>query len=144
MAPTIAEKSVRYEEARADLAASAESLKARFEAGEDVVKLVHARTGVIDSVLVGLWRDHVTAPGAALIAVGGYGRGELHPYSDIDVMLLLPDNVSREDEEGLATFVTALWDIGLEIGHSVRTVEQCLEQATADLTVATRLMAARL
>jgi [protein-PII] uridylyltransferase len=144
LAQTIVDKSVSYAEARASLAAAADSLQARFEAGEDVVELVHARAGIIDSVLVGLWQEHVAATGAALIAVGGYGRGELHPYSDIDVMLLLPDDVSRDDEEGLAAFVTALWDIGLEIGHSVRTVAQCLEHATADLTVATTLMEARL
>ena len=143
MVQTIADKSVAYAEHRARLAAAAEDLQARFAAGDDVVELVHARAEVIDQVLIELWQEHVDAPGAALIAVGGYGRGELHPYSDIDVMLLLPDDLPKDQEEGLAAFVTALWDIGLEIGHSVRTVAQCLEQATADLTVATTLMEAR-
>ncbi len=144
MVQTIAEQPMAYTELRARLAASTADLQTRFEAGDAIVELVHARAGVIDQILIELWQHHVEAPGAALIAVGGYGRGELHPYSDIDVMLLLPDDLPKNDEEGLAAFVTALWDIGLEIGHSVRTVEQCLEQATADLTVATTLMEARL
>ena len=144
MAQTIADKPFDYAAVRASLAASVDHLTARFRAGDSVVDLVHERAAVIDEVLIGLWRQHVTAPGAALIAVGGYGRGELHPYSDVDVMLLLPDDFAKDDEEGLTTFVTALWDIGLEIGHSVRTVAQCLEEASADLTVATTLMEARL
>ena len=144
MVQMIADQSEVYKEFRARLTASTEDLQARFEAGDDIVELVHARAGIIDQVLIELWQQHVETPGAALIAVGGYGRGELHPYSDIDVMLLLPDDLPKTDEEGLAAFVTALWDIGLEVGHSVRTVEQCLEQASADLTVATTLMEARL
>ena len=98
----------------------------------------------IDAVLVDLWNSQVGERGAALVAVGGYGRGELHPYSDLDVMLLLPDELSSDDEDALSTFVTSLWDVGLEIGHSVRTLAQCAEEAAADLTVATTLMEARL
>ena len=133
-----------YNSLRESLAAAGEDLRARFEAGESVVDLVHARAALIDDVLIGLWRKHVEATGAALIAVGGYGRGELHPSSDVDVMLLLPDEIPAGSEESLSAFVTALWDIGLEIGHSVRTIAQCREEAEADLTVATTLMEARL
>ena len=144
MAQTIAENTASHAEIRSALAAAADDLRARFEAGEPVADLVHARADVIDKSLIAVWRQHVEATGAALVAVGGYGRGELHPYSDIDVMLLLPDDMPEAAEEGLAAFVTALWDLGLEIGHSVRTVQQCFEQASADLTVATTLMEARL
>ena len=133
-----------YGETRAALAAASEDLKTRFVAGESVVDLVHARAKTIDDLLIGLWTSDVAASGAALVAVGGYGRGELHPYSDVDVMVLLPDVLPDDGEEALSAFVTALWDVGLEIGHSVRTIAQCFEEASADLTVATTLMEARL
>ena len=144
MAQAIVNNSISYGEIRAALAASGDDLKARFEAGESVVELVHARAAIIDEQLIKLWQQDVEASGAALVAVGGYGRGELHPYSDVDVMVLLPDELPAGAEDALSAFVTALWDIGLEIGHSVRTIAQCFEQASADLTVATTLMEARL
>jgi len=131
---------------RAALTAASDSLRERFLAGEAVADLVHERASLIDEQLVRLWRHHAgdAIDTAALVAVGGYGRGELHPCSDIDIMVLLPDDLPPGGEEHLSAFVTSLWDIGLEIGHSVRTVEQCLEQATADLTVTTTLIEARL
>ena len=126
------------------MAEAGEDLKCRFLDGESVVDLVRARAAVIDDVLVDLWRKHLGSSGAALVAVGGYGRGELHPCSDVDVMLLLPDALPDGAEEALSGFVTALWDIGLEIGHSARTVAQCEEEARADISVVTTLMEARL
>jgi len=144
LASTIADNSTSYKTIRAALAAAGDDLKARFEAGESVVELVHARAAVIDEQLRNLWSHDVEASGAALIAVGGYGRGELHPYSDVDVMVLLPDDLPPGAEEALSAFVTSLWDVGLEIGHSVRTIAQCFEEASTDLTVATTLMEARL
>ena len=78
MAPTIADKTISYGEIRASLAAARDDLKARFEAGDSVIELVHARAAVIDRHLVELW-DRFDARAAALVAVGGYGRGELHP-----------------------------------------------------------------
>ncbi|MDH3578320.1 MAG: [protein-PII] uridylyltransferase [Gammaproteobacteria bacterium] len=144
MAQTIVDNSTSYVEIRAALAAASDELKRRFEAGDSVVDLVHARAAVIDEQLNKLWRHELDESGAALVAVGGYGRGELHPYSDVDVMVLLPDELPPGAEDALSAFITALWDIGLEIGHSVRTIAQCFEQASADLTVATTLMEARL
>ena len=135
---------MNYSDIRESLAASNKDLRARFEAGESIVALVHARATVIDGVLQGLWRDHIETTGAALIAVGGFGRGELHPHSDVDVMLLVPDQLPEDGDSAISAFITALWDIGLDIGHSVRTIEQCREEAAADLTVATTLMEARL
>ena len=129
-----------YNEIRESLAAFSETLRTRFLAGESVVDLVHARADLIDGVLTGLWREHIEPLGAALVAVGGYGRGELHPSSDVDIMLLVPDTLPDGSDDGLSAFVTALWDIGLEVGHSVRSVAQCHEEAAADLTVATTLM----
>lgn len=129
---------------RALLSAAGDDLKTRFEGGESVVDLVHARASVVDGLLLQLWRLHISAAGVALVAVGGYGRGELHPCSDVDIMLLLPEPLAAGSEESLAAFVAALWDIGLEIGHSARTVEQCFTEAKADLTIATTLMESRL
>ncbi len=133
-----------YGPIRDALATAGEDLKARFEAGESVVELVHARSKQIDDLLIQLWNDHVPDCNAALVAVGGYGRGELHPGSDIDVMLLLPESISERCEEALSNFVTCLWDVGLEIGHSVRTIAECSAEAGADLTIATTLMESRL
>lgn len=144
MAQTIVDNSTSYVEIRAALAAASDELKKRFEAGDSVVDLVHARAAVIDEQLNKLWRHELDESGAALVAVGGYGRGELHPYSDVDVMVLLPDELPPGAEDALSAFITALWDVGLEIGHSVRTIAQCFEEASADLTVATTLMEARL
>jgi len=129
---------------RDDLAKANADLKSRFEAGESVIDLVHARAGLIDELLAELWEAEVEDSDVALLAVGGYGRGELHPGSDIDVMILLPESISAATEESLASFVTSLWDVGLEVGHSVRTLEQCKEEAGGDLTIATTLMESRL
>ena len=130
---------------RAALEAASDNLKQRFLAGESVVDLVHLRAAAIDQLLVHLWKEYAShcSTVASLVAVGGYGRGELHPYSDIDIMLLLPDDLPESCEPELSDFVTALWDVGLEIGHSVRTVDQCYEQASADLTVATHRLSMR-
>ncbi|MGI9236417.1 MAG: [protein-PII] uridylyltransferase [Woeseiaceae bacterium] len=144
MAQTIVNNSTAYGEIRAAISASSAELERRFKAGDSIVDLVHSRAAVIDEQLTRLWQQDVETSGAALVAVGGYGRGELHPYSDVDVMVLLPDEMPAGAEDALAAFVTALWDIGLEIGHSVRTVEQCFKEASEDLTVATTLMEARL
>jgi [protein-PII] uridylyltransferase len=135
-----------HAKSRASLAAIDADLKSRFLAGESVVDLVHDRATAIDDLLRDLWRTHMgeLSEDLALVAVGGYGRGELHPCSDVDIMLLLPESIDADTEQALSAFITSLWDVGLEIGHSVRTVQQCVEQAIADLTVATTLMEARL
>ncbi|MED5421748.1 MAG: nucleotidyltransferase domain-containing protein, partial [Pseudomonadota bacterium] len=128
------------------LAGASASLEARFRAGESVVELVHIRSRMIDRLLLQLWRQFVKEARAAatLIAVGGYGRGELHPYSDIDIMVLVSDDVSAIIKKEIGHFLTSLWNLGLEIGHSVRTVDDCISLATGDITIATTLMEARL
>jgi [protein-PII] uridylyltransferase len=131
---------------RAALAAADEELKQRFLAGESVVDLVHDRARAVDEALADLWRSVAgeLAEQVALVAVGGYGRGELHPCSDVDIMLLLPESLETSQDDRLSAFIASLWDVGLEIGHSVRSVRQCVDEASADLTVATTLMEARL
>ncbi|MDH5709141.1 MAG: [protein-PII] uridylyltransferase [Hylemonella sp.] len=101
-----------------------------------------------DETLKTLWRQAGLPPGLALLAVGGYGRSELFPYSDIDVLLLLPDGCSPDRDEALRqcieNFIRSCWDSGLEIGSSVRTTEDCLSEAQRDVTVQTALLESRL
>ncbi|MCH7821920.1 MAG: [protein-PII] uridylyltransferase [Proteobacteria bacterium] len=133
-------------DSRAALQLASDNIKERFLGGESVVTLVHLRATVVDELLVFLWRELASDCNAvaALIAVGGYGRAELHPSSDVDIMLLSRDDLPAQCQAQLSDFVTALWDVGLEIGHSVRTVAQCREEAGADLTIATTLIESRL
>jgi [protein-PII] uridylyltransferase len=133
-------------DSRAALSAASDNIRERFLSGESVVTLVHARSAVVDAVLTHLWQQYAKdcIGTAALVAVGGYGRAELHPYSDVDILLLLPKKLPADHKSQLGDFVTALWDVGLEIGHSARTVKQCRAEAKADLTVATSLMESRL
>ncbi|MFM7848297.1 MAG: [protein-PII] uridylyltransferase [Rubrivivax sp.] len=95
----------------------------------------------VDQTLHTLVQICPVPPGLALVAVGGYGRGELFPYSDVDVLVLLPQAASTE---GVGDFITACWDIGLEIGSSVRTVEDCVAEAQRDVTVQTAMLESRL
>ena len=131
---------------RDSLARGDAELNARFEADEPVDHLVRDRARLVDSHLLAAWNRHLgpLTERLALVAVGGYGRGELHPCSDIDVMVLVDDADSEGWQAPVESFLTFLWDMGLEIGHSVRTVDQCQEEAGADITVATTLMEARL
>ncbi|MGE0082633.1 MAG: [protein-PII] uridylyltransferase [Thiohalomonadaceae bacterium] len=130
---------------RQALAEAGERLKEEFAAGTPVEELVTARAALLDHLLIRAFHLHFAgARGLALVAVGGYGRGELHPYSDIDVLLLVEEDALPDLREPLERFVLFLWDLGLEIGHSVRTVEECVQQAAQDLTVATNLMESRL
>jgi len=123
-----------------------DELARRFRAGAPVADLLHARAGFIDALLRACWRHHLgtQAGNASLVAVGGYGRCELHPYSDIDLLVLVPETPEPDLEKGLSRLFTQLWDIGLKPGHSVRTVAQCIETAARDQTVVTNLMDARL
>src|SRR3982074_3697890 len=121
-----------------------EELKARFVAEEPVEHLVHARAALIDAALREAWRRHCAAHAGALVAGGGYGRGELHPCSDIDILLLVPQPPDAAGSTVIGTLVAFLWDIGLEVGHSVRTVAQCAEECIGDVGVMTTLLEARL
>lgn len=98
----------------------------------------------VDAALIQAWEGYELPPGAALVAVGGYGRGELFPHSDVDVLILLESAPDSELQGKLEELVQLFWDIGLEIGHSIRTVEECLSESAADITVQTSLLEARL
>lgn len=115
----------------------------QFRAGVQASELIRQRAVFIDNLLSLLWDSQNWGEAEmALVAVGGYGRGELHPHSDIDMLFLLGSNCD-EHQENLSSFVSLLWDIGLIIGHSVRTVSECVLQARNDITVLTNLMEAR-
>jgi [protein-PII] uridylyltransferase len=121
-------------------------LKQRFVDDEPVERLVRDRARLVDGLLKTAWKLHVDdyAREVALIAVGGYGRGELNLCSDIDIMILLPKSESTPWQANLERFLTFMWDIGLEVGHSVRTIDDCQRESAADVSVATTMIEARL
>jgi len=120
-------------------------LKALFEKGEPITDLVKLQTRLIDTLLVYAWKLQIPDDAeVALIAVGGYGRGELLPGSDIDIMILLGEESHEQLPEALGELLTFFWDIGLEVGHSVRTLQESVEEAEQDITVVTSLMESRL
>jgi len=127
------------------LASANEALKQRFLAAAPVELLVADRARLIDRVIVSAWNYFHGAKNTniALVAVGGYGRGELHPGSDIDLLMLTGRNI-RKSQDAIANFLAFLWDIGLEIGHSTRTVAESKSACKNDVTIATTLMESRL
>jgi [protein-PII] uridylyltransferase len=121
-------------------------LQQRFLDDEPVERLVRDRARLVDTLLKSAWHMHVGdhAREIALIAVGGYGRGELNLCSDIDIMILLPKSEATPWQSHLEKFLTFMWDIGLEVGHSVRTIDDCQRESAADVSVATTLIESRL
>jgi len=133
-----------FEQYRQYLQQASQYLSEQFDQRTDVAALLHARSHCIDTLLAHLWHQCLVSfeTTLSLIAVGGYGRGELHPFSDIDLLILYPDK-SSGFEEHIQNFITCLWDSGLENGHSVRNLKQCRSLAKDDITIATNLMESR-
>jgi len=121
-------------------------LNTQFNDGIDVGKLIRLRARVMDAMLAQLWQQQQWTDAelelVALVAVGGYGRGEMHLHSDTDILILLGED-SAHCEDRVAAFLTLLWDVGLDVGHSVRTVQECAQSAAEDITILTNLMEAR-
>ncbi|MFD1216213.1 MULTISPECIES: [protein-PII] uridylyltransferase [Microbulbifer] len=115
----------------------------RFSEGEDVRTLVYERALFLDCLLHYAWHQFSWPDNISLLAVGGYGRGELHPHSDIDLLILTGEQPDANAIDNIERLVAFLWDLKLDIGHSVRTIEHCLEMAAEDITVATNLMECR-
>jgi [protein-PII] uridylyltransferase len=132
------------EAVRETLRSSRETLRAAYLKGRKPAWLLREHARLVDRTLQSLWKAHGPAKGAALVATGGYGRGELYPSSDVDVLILLAGDPTAEERERLERLVGIFWDVGLEIGHSVRTVDACLETADADITIETSLLESRL
>jgi len=130
--------------ARRRLAETDAALAARFDANEDIDRLTRERTHAVDALVREAWSIHIgERDSLALFAVGGYGRGELFPHSDIDLLALAGEDVQAESEEALAAFFAALWDAGLPVGHAVRSAAQCSGAAAEDITVLTAMLEAR-
>jgi [protein-PII] uridylyltransferase len=131
------------------------ALLERFQHGRPTapaaLRLLKGLARHVDGMLEALWQEAAMPASASLVAVGGYGRGELFPHSDVDVLILVEGSAQGVDAPPLADaarvaierFVTACWDTGLEIGSSVRTVAECLAEAGRDVTVQTALLEAR-
>lgn len=123
-----------------------ERLNTLFHEGAAADALVHARSHLVDEVLRAAWQKFLPelTDGLTLVAVGGYGRSELLPHSDIDILLLHSGDALEKHRKALEQLTAFNWDIGLEVGQSVRTVEECVEEAAKDITVMTNLLEARL
>jgi len=121
-------------------------LSGKFHDKKDVNQLVKARAWVVDQLILHAWDCLIpSGESVSLVAVGGFGRGELHPHSDVDLLILLADSSPGEKLRGaIEAFVTLLWDAGFYLGHSVRTVEACVSEAKKGVSTATSLMESRL
>ena len=131
-------------ELRHALNADQKALADAYLAHPDARTYLRARSDLIDCALTTLWSQTAIPSDCALIAVGGYGRGELYPCSDIDVLIALSAPPSPELQATLETLICQFWDLGLAIGHSVRTIDECISAAQVDVTVQTALFESRL
>ena len=133
--------------ARQRLAAGQQALTAAWRENKHGPALLDGRAALVDGVLQEVWTALGMPGNCALAAVGGYGHGQLYPGSDVDLLILVPDERHSGTEcaaaPQLERLIGLLWDIGLDIGHSVRTVNQCLDEAERDITVQTSLLEAR-
>ena len=138
---------------KAALAAGRAEIRRRFEADGGAVRTVREQCFLIDQLVRVLhdFAGETVYPLAnptegekmAIVAVGGYGRGEMAPFSDIDLLFLLPYKQTPHTEQVIEYLLYLLWDLGLKVGHSTRTVADCLRYAKADLTIRTALLEAR-
>lgn len=134
-------------ECKAAIKNAQQQLATHQNQGISAAQLVEKYTWSIDRIVILAWQHFAAkAPtdlSLELIAVGGYGRAELHPFSDVDLLVLLEKNAYPEIQPIVEPFLRFLWDIGLEIGHSVRSVRHCLKEARQDITIMTNLLEAR-
>src|SRR5476649_2608277 len=142
--PAAAIKKELREQLKRQLKADRQIVIGAFRQDGKPEKLLRSLRQSVDAVLTVAWQAAALPPDTALIGVGGYGRGELFPYSDIDLLILLARTPDAATQARLEELVQLLWDLGLEIGHSIRTVDECMSESKADITVQTSLLEARL
>jgi len=130
-------------EIRSSLREARQALRQDFAEHPQPLRQLHSHSKLVDEHLRMVWKMLAIPSKLALIAVGGYGRGELYPHSDIDLLILLPDQPDAALQANLQELVGVLWDIGLEVGHSIRTVGECMAESS-DVTVQTNLLETRL
>lgn len=131
-------------ELKEQLKAERQTVIDSFLADGKTDQLLKQLTNNVDAALAQSWASFDLPASVALVAVGGYGRGEMFPYSDVDVLILLQEAPDDALQAKLEELIQLFWDIGLEIGHSIRTVDECLSESAADITVQTSLLEARL
>ncbi|TAJ07890.1 MAG: [protein-PII] uridylyltransferase [Nitrospirae bacterium] len=146
-------KETEIDAAAALLVEQRQVLKQRLEAGASGGEVLAALTELVDGLIIGRYRNVVRQGGdetllagsqhCCLVALGGYGRRELAPHSDIDVMFLYRPEAGQVAPSLSSQVLHHLWDLGFQVGHSVRTVQDCIELATEDLTIRTSMMEAR-
>lgn len=129
---------------REQLKTGRQAIVADYEQDHRPERLLKRMAQNADQVMTHAWQTLEMPAAAALVAVGGYGRGELFPCSDIDLLILLPQSPDAALRDRLEQLVQLFWDLGLEVGHSIRTVDECLSESAADITVQTSLLEARL
>ncbi len=121
-----------------------QTLDAKFKTGYSIENLLHLYSNAMDILLSHIWQTMgLEQQTITLVATGGYGRKELHPASDIDLLILVGENINTIDQEQIGSFITFLWDVGLDIGHAVRTIAECETEALAELATITSLIEAR-
>src|SRR5450432_2418639 len=135
------------------LASGHDEIRRRFEAGAGGEQTVREHCFLIDQLIRTLYdfaTTHVfplanptSAERLAIVAVGGYGRGELAPHSDVDLLFLLPYKLTANAEQIVEYTLYTLWDLGFKVGQATRSVEECLRQARADMTIRTAMLEAR-
>jgi len=146
-------KEMEIDAAAALLVEQRQVLKQRLEAGASGGEVLAALTELVDGLIIGRYRNVVRQGGdetllagsqhCCLVALGGYGRRELAPHSDIDVMFLYRPEAGQVASSLSSQVLHHLWDLGFQVGHSVRTVQDCIELATEDLTIRTSMMESR-
>ena len=130
--------------AREELAQADAGFAQRFDADADIDRLLAERAAAVDVLVQAAWQRCIPPEAElALFAVGGYGRGELFPQSDVDLLVMADPAASQSHADALARFFAVLWDSGLPVGHAVRSLEQCTEASIEDITVLTALLEAR-
>jgi [protein-PII] uridylyltransferase len=129
---------------RAELKQCRQALAKDWRDGQDPQVYLERHCHAVDAAIIKLWQALGLGERAALIAVGGFGRGQLFPCSDIDVLILLPAAAEPPLADTVTQLIGQMWDIGLEVGHSVRTIDECLTEAAGDITIETNLLENRL